>query len=199
MLKPKKILGAAVFAALALVLGVASLAFIQPAQAAGTSAETAHGGRGGYCGDAGLAAAAKALNMTTEQLQTQLWGGETLSSLATKAGVDLATVQSAVKAACVQATKDAIEQAVTDGTLTREKADWLIVGLDKGFWGADGGGFGFGPGGFGGHGRHGFGGGEFGVPNPNGTTTPGGSRQFRAPGQFQFFNNNNSTLSGSGA
>jgi hypothetical protein len=43
-----------------------------------------------------------------------------------------------------------IEQALTDGTMTQEKADWLLEGLDKGY--LDGG-PGFGPG-FG-RGRHG--------------------------------------------
>jgi hypothetical protein len=36
-----------------------------------------------------------------------------------------------------------IEQAVSDGTMTQEKADWLNEGLEKGF--LDGPGFGFGP------------------------------------------------------
>ena len=44
--------------------------------------------------------------------------------------------------------RDRIAQAVADGTMTQEKADWLLEGLDKGF--LDGPGFGFGPG-FGGH------------------------------------------------
>ena len=39
-----------------------------------------------------------------------------------------------------------ITQTVTDGSMTQEKADWLLEGLDKGF--LDGPGFGFG---FGGH------------------------------------------------
>jgi hypothetical protein len=42
-----------------------------------------------------------------------------------------------------------INQAVTDGKMTQDKADWLIVGLEKGY--LEGPGFGFG-------GRMGFGG-----------------------------------------
>ena len=129
-------------------------------------ANTANGGGAG-CGQAGLDAAAKALNMTTADLQTQLRGGATLSGLATKANVKLADVLAAVDAACKTATKTAIEAAVTAGTLPRDKADWLEQGLDKGYWGPGStnnggpsfGGFGFG-GGFGGFGfgrGHGFG------------------------------------------
>jgi len=115
-----------------------------------------HGwGRGfgcGFCGQAGLEAAAKALGMTADELSTQLWGGRTLAELADKAGVDLQTVRDAVEAACEQAMRDAIEQAVEDGYLSREQADWLLQGLDLGFMpGGWGGGFGRGMrGGFGG-------------------------------------------------
>jgi hypothetical protein len=104
-----------------------------------------------------LAAAAEALGMTADELSTQLWGGKTLADLADEANVDLQTVRDAVDAACKQATRDAIEQAVTDGRLSREQADWLLEGLDKGYWGS-GRGFGFGGRGFGPGGFHGFGG-----------------------------------------
>ena len=142
------------------VVALGALAYIRPAAAADTQTTAAlGGGRGfgrGLCGQAGLEAAAKALGMTADELSTQLWGGETLAGLAEKAGVDLQDVQDAVTAACQQATQDAIEQAVTDGTLTREHADWLLEGLDKGYWGGNGGGFG--PRGFGGFGGfHGHG------------------------------------------
>ncbi|GEM_PF-484132 len=94
------------------------------------------GGGLGMCGQAGFEAVAKALNLTTEQLQAELWGGRTLAELADRAGVSLTTVQEAVQAACRDVQKQAIEQAVQDGRLSREKADWLIEGLEKGFWGA---------------------------------------------------------------
>ena len=142
------------------VLALGALAYIRPAAAADTQTTAAlGGGRGfgrGLCGQAGLEAAAKALGMTADELSTQLWGGSSLADLAEKAGVDLQDVQDAVTAACQQATQDAIEQAVTDGTLTRAHADWLLEGLDKGYWGGNGGGFG--PRGFGGFGGfHGHG------------------------------------------
>lgn len=79
----------------------------------------------GLCGQAGLEAAAKALGMTADKLSTQLWGGRTLADLAAKAGVDLQTVRDAVETAC--------EQAVQDGYLSREQADWLLKGMELGF------------------------------------------------------------------
>jgi hypothetical protein len=135
-------------------------------------------GRGGMmCGQAGLDAAAKALKLTTTELQAQLWGGQTLSGLADKAGVKLADVQSAVQAACQQAQIDAINQAVKDGKITQANADWLIEGITKGYIGGGKGGFGMGfeMGGFemGGRGGRGHGMGGFGMPKgttPNGTT-----------------------------
>jgi hypothetical protein len=147
------------------------------------------GGGFGLRSQAALEAAAKALGMTADELQAQLWGGKTLADLATEKKVDIATVQKAVEAAELAETKIAIQAAVTAGTITQAKADWLIEGLDKGYWGngkdAGFGGFGMGPMGFGmepggrgGHGGRGGFGGPAGAPpsgtapNGNGTTTP---------------------------
>jgi len=91
-------------------------------------------------------AAAEALGMTVDELRTQLWGGKTLADLAEEKGVDLADVQAAVQAAQETALREKIEQAVEDGTITQEHADWLLEGLDKGFL-TDGFGFGHGVGG----------------------------------------------------
>ncbi len=142
-----------------------------------------HGwGRGfgrGIGGQVGLEAAAEALGMTADELSTQLWGGKTLADLAEEKGVDLQDVRDAVIAAQEQATRDAIEQAVEDGIITREHANWLLEGLDKGYWGGRGfGGFGGCPGrgGFGGHG--GFG--RF----PGGNTGFGGFGRFRGGVNF---------------
>jgi hypothetical protein len=107
----------------------------------------------------GLEAAAEVLGLTADELSAQLWGGETLADLAEAAGVELQDVQDAVTAAHEAAMRENIEQAVEDGNLTREHADWLLEGLDKGYWGGRGfGGFG-GKRGFGGRGgMRGFGG-----------------------------------------
>lgn len=180
----RKTVGIVALAALAALLGLGALVYIQPTEAANGATDTPAlehrgGRRGGVCGPTGLEAAAKALGMTTNDLQTQLQGGATLSSLADKAGVELQAVLGAVNAACKAETRTAIQRAVTDGTLTQAKADWLLEGLDKGFWGPGSEGPSFG----GELGSHGFGGGfgggrgQFGPPslNPAPTPTTGGS------------------------
>ena len=104
-----------------------------------------------------LDAAAKALGMTTDELNTSIQKGTTLEQLATDQKVDLAAVQAAIQTAHTDEMRTQIKQAVTDGTITQEKANWLLEGLDKGF--LNGPGFGFG----GPHGR-GFGDGRGQVP-----------------------------------
>lgn len=182
-----KYAGIAALFAIVAALAISSAVFAQEATSVAPKASLASGGLGGrgMCGQAGLDAAAKALKMTSAELSAQLWGGARLADLASTAGVDLQTVQTAVQAACTQATKDAIQQAVKDGQMTQAKADWLIEGLDKGYWGGNQGDLGFG---FemGHMGRGGRGFGHFGVPKgtaPNGAT-PNGTTP--APSGFRF-------------
>lgn len=117
-----------------------------------------HGLGRGMLGGAQLEAIAEELGMTADELSTQLWGGKTLADLAEQAGVELEDLQAAASAAQEAATREAIEQAVEDGELTREHADWLLEGLDNGYWGGRG--FG-GCGRMGFHGRGGFGESQF--------------------------------------
>lgn len=108
-------------------------------------------GRG--LGQAELEAAAKVLGMTTDELSTALQSGKTLEEIATAQGVDFADVQAAIQAAHREEIRAQIEQAVADGTMTQDKADWLLEGLDKGYLdGGPGFGLGFGRGGHGGSG-----------------------------------------------
>jgi len=95
-------------------------------------------------GSTELTAAANALGMTTDELTAALKEGKTLEQLATENGVDLQTVQDAIQAAHETEMRDRIQQSVDDGTITQEKADWLLEGLDKGFLNGPGFGFGFG-------------------------------------------------------
>ncbi|MGQ9584918.1 MAG: hypothetical protein ACUVXG_05905 [Anaerolineae bacterium] len=94
-------------------------------------------------------AAAEALGLTPEGLFSELHAGKTLAEIAEAQGVEMEAVQEALNAARIEAQKQAIEQAVEDGRLTREQADWMLEGLDKGFFAAGkmrGFGFGFGGG-----------------------------------------------------
>jgi hypothetical protein len=95
--------------------------------------------------DASLAAVAGVLNMSTDDLSTALQNGKTLQELADAAGVDMQAVKDALNSVRQTEMRDRINQAVTDGTITQDKANWLLEGLDKGY--LDGPGFGFGFGG----------------------------------------------------
>lgn len=110
--------------------------------AQGLSSDLLHGGPGGgrgqHLGTVELEAAAKALNMTTDELTAALNSGKTLETISQEAGVDFADVQSAIQAAHATEMRDRIQQAVADGTITQENADWLLEGLDKGFIGVPG-------------------------------------------------------------
>ncbi|HJW84277.1 MAG TPA: hypothetical protein VJ754_08225 [Anaerolineae bacterium] len=177
MIRLRTYFGVAVLVAIVAALGISSVASAQVGTSAAPAARFAHGGGfgRGMCGQAGLDAIAKALDMTSEELSAQLWGGRTLADLADKAGVDLLSLQTAMQTACTEATKAAIEQAVEDGSLTREHADWLLEGIEKGYWGGGMHGFGFGGRGFGRGGFHGGAGFRgFGFPNSN-SVTPGSS------------------------
>jgi hypothetical protein len=106
------------------------------------------GGRGRGLGQPELDAAAKVLGMTADELSTALQSGKTLEQLAQDANVDIQAVRDAIQAAHVTEMRSRIQQAVTDGTITQENADWLLEGIDKGFIGVPGAfGFGFGHGG----------------------------------------------------
>jgi uncharacterized membrane protein len=107
------------------------------------------GGRGGGLSLTGLQVAAEKLGMTTDELITALQSGKTLEQIAQEKGVDYATIQTAIQEQQQAEFRTHIQQAVTDGTISQEKADWLLEGLDKGFIGGGGDGF------FGG--GHGFG------------------------------------------
>jgi hypothetical protein len=81
--------------------------------------------------------------MTSDEVSAALAGGKTLEDLATAAKVDIQDVKDAINAVHAEEMRANIAAAVADGSMSQEKADWLLVGLDKGF--LDGGhGFGFG-------------------------------------------------------
>jgi hypothetical protein len=120
-------------------------------------------GLGGPGSWANFDAMATALNLTPTQLFEALHSGKTLDEIAKTQGVDLAKVQEATNAARIQVMKDKVAQAVKDGKMTQEQADWLLQGLEKGYTGKgrDGEfGFGRGPMGQGGMRGHGNWGGK---------------------------------------
>ena len=130
-----------------MIVGVvgASNVFAQGAAAIAPEHGGGRGGGGRGLGLVELQAASEALHMTADELITALRSGSTLEELATEAGVELQDVQDAISAAREEAVRTRIEQAVADGTISQEKADWLLEGLEKGFLDGPGVGFGFGP------------------------------------------------------
>ncbi len=79
-------------------------------------------------------AVAEALGLAPEGLFSELHSGKTLDQVAEEEGVEPEAVKDAAQAAQKEAQKEAIQQAVEDGRLTQEQADWLLKGLDLGFW-----------------------------------------------------------------
>lgn len=94
---------------------------------------------GRVCNGAGVVseAIASLLGMTPEELYAERSGGKTLSDLAAEKGI---TDQQLIDA-IVEGRTEAINQALTDGRITQEQADWMLermettvpLMLDRGF------------------------------------------------------------------
>ena len=94
-------------------------------------------------------AAAEALGLTPDGLFAELHdAGKTLTEVAQEQGVDTDALEEAMNASRIESMRERIQQAVEDGTLSQDQADWMLEGLDKGLMG----------------GRHGMGHGGFGHP-----------------------------------
>ena len=99
--------------------------------------------------------AAETLGLTPEQLFAELHAGKSIAEIAEDQGVELETLHEAEAVTHVEAKKQAIKQAVEDGHVSQEQADWALEGLERGFF-RHGRGFGSGHGHGHGHGRCGF-------------------------------------------
>ena len=84
--------------------------------------------------------------MTTDEVTAALQSGKTLQDLAEEAGVDIEDVRAAIQAVRDTEMREHIAQAVEDGNITQDHADWLLEGLEKGYLNGPGGfGLGHGP------------------------------------------------------
>lgn len=143
----KKLLIYAAIAAVVLIAaaGVTTWAFAQdptpacPGGAAGNCGEQGGrmGGRGGFGGQAGedgllhdimFPALAEALGMTPEALQAAHDSGQTFYNIAAAQGL---TVEEA-QALMADVRAQALEQAVADGVITQEQADWMAQRMQGG-------------------------------------------------------------------
>jgi hypothetical protein len=112
------------------------------------------------------AAVAEALGLSVEELDAAIAEGQTLAEIAEAQGVDLQAVHDTMAADRQEMMRQAIEQAVEDGQMDREQADWLLQGLEQGWMGGRG---------FRGHG--------FGPEGQDWPHGPGFRHPFAAPGQ----------------
>jgi hypothetical protein len=78
-------------------------------------------------------AIAKALKLTPTQLFEQLHSGKTLAEIAKSQNVEMTVVQEVIKAARQTKARDAILKAQENGKLTKERADWMLKGLENGW------------------------------------------------------------------
>ena len=100
-------------------------------QGAGTGMTS--GGRGGMMGQAGsgllhdymIAGFAEAFNLDVVDLQARIDGGETMYDVA----LELGYTQESFSELMVTVRTDAINQALADGVITQEQADWMLSRL----------------------------------------------------------------------
>jgi len=74
-----------------------------------------------------IAAFAKAVNLTVEQVDTRLANGETFKDIAIAQG----TAEADLPALATQIRKDAFVQAVTDGVITQAQADRMLQRMEN--------------------------------------------------------------------
>lgn len=156
----------ALFGVFLLALGATGLAYAQsntfqaPA-GFGQTAGYGYGGRGMglmWDGETGplhefmTSALAEALGITPEELISQRGSGETLWQIAESQGISSEDFSTLV----ADARAKALDQAVQDGAITQEQADWMSQRMGPGFGPGAGQCDGSGQGGFGGrgHGRN---------------------------------------------
>ena len=77
--------------------------------------------------------AAEALGLSPVELFTELHEGKSLDEVADAEGVDSESLQNTMKNARAEAMQQAIEQAVANGDMSQEQADWMLKGLEQGF------------------------------------------------------------------
>jgi len=82
--------------------------------------------------DAMISAFADALGLTPEELEARHDDGETLWQIAEAQGLSESDIQTLM----VTARGEALTQAVADGELDQEQADWMLSHMDEGTFGS---------------------------------------------------------------
>jgi hypothetical protein len=78
------------------------------------------------------------LDLTREELHQQIQEGSTLYEIAENAGVDLDTFHQQIQEQQRQTLQERVQLALDNGDITREHANWILEGLEKGFLHGDG-------------------------------------------------------------
>jgi len=76
---------------------------------------------------------AELLGLTREELREQLQDGNTMEELAEAAGIDLEAYREEMRQTKQVDLETKIEEALANGEITQDHADWLLDGLEKGF------------------------------------------------------------------
>jgi hypothetical protein len=142
--------GALIALLLAGLIGVAVVSAQEPTPEPEVPPEVPFGWRGGGRGRDGFGhgifggagggqwtmfdTAAEALGLSLEELFAELHAGKSLDEVAEDQGSEIEAVHDAMNAAQAEARRQAIKQAVEDGRMTQERADWMLEGLEQGFF-----------------------------------------------------------------
>lgn len=78
-------------------------------------------------------ALADLLGLELEELRDLLQSGKTIQELADEAGVDLEEYCEEMKANRQEDMQARIEEALAEGEISQDQADWLLEGLEKGY------------------------------------------------------------------
>lgn len=78
-------------------------------------------------------ALAELLGLDREELHEKLESGTTIQELAEEAGIDLDAFHEEMRANRQEDLQTRIEQALADGEISQDQADWLLEGLEKGY------------------------------------------------------------------
>lgn len=76
---------------------------------------------------------AELLGLDREELRNLLGSGTSIEELADEAGVDLEAYREEMKANRQEEIQARIEEALAEGEISQDQADWLLEGLEKGY------------------------------------------------------------------
>jgi hypothetical protein len=127
-----------------ITVAVAAIAFVAVGSAVAADDDPPKpplgGLRGGGCGLFGAGGnwdvfdtVADAFGMTPTELFEALHGGSTIEELAEAEGVDLEGLQETLADLHKERARERIQEAVENGDISQEQADWMLEGMENGY------------------------------------------------------------------